>query len=528
MIRNTTIIVLLALAAAGCKQEKFDPRDLADALSDEFTDAMDFDNGTVMAGENPPADPTGPQMTAFTAPLLVGASVLQTDGTQVGYPYEEDFTITLFGIPGELNVIGALAHVRQANKDDLSPQYIRIEPPTSWDQASGEMTLTARVHQRDRDGTDISGNSFHIALALLVDDAGTEKAGNYVDWNLSTYPADAGDNNVPVCKCRSEFEDGILKYTNVTFLDEDKCSNPPVLAEYDHANADVSPCTLWNQYTSGYNTNSDSIIQMTPDPSYEDLATVNYAAGSRFFPTLSMVEIPEEVAACGLEIECPGDDLYCSADTDCSPPDTLCCNNACTNSRADPDNCGSCGNACTPGAACDNGTCGGGPTCGNVVVLAGWDFESGLTFAQPSILEANVIAQNFSSNTGPVENRIGGGFSWVLEDGWVTEGTFFRCIISAAPGYELRLSLMTFDHSIPNAPGPPTWRISYVQGGPEVDITGADVFAQPLNFKSEFVDIQNLVVDSIQPLEFHWFAEGSDEFWGLDNVMIQCQVCQVP
>ena len=526
MIRKTTIIFLLALLALGCKQEKFDPRDLADALSEEFTDALDFDNGTVMAGDPPPADSTGPETTAFTAPLAVGANQFLPDGTQIGYPYERDFTVILYTPPTVDNIIGAIAHVRQANKDDLSPEYIRISPPTNWDPATGELTLTARVHEQDGGGQDISGNSFHVDLALLVDDAGTEKAGNYVNWNLSTYPAAGGDNQVPVCKCRSEFEGAELKYSNVTFLGE--CSTPPVLDEYNHANADVSPCTLWNQYTSGYNTISDFVVPVTPDPSYQDLATVSYAAGSRFYPTANMVEVADQIAACGMEIECPGDDIYCGSDSDCSRPDDLCCNNACTNSLMDPDNCGSCGNACGAATACRNGSCGGQPICGDPTVLAGWDFEGGLTAMQPSILEANVIAPPFTSNTPPPENRIGGGFSWVVEDGWVMEGTFFSCTISAAPGYELRLSLMTFDQGIPGPAGPPTWRISYVQGGPEIDMIGSTIPLQALQFVNEFVDLSHIVVDPARAVEFRWFAENDDAPWGLDNVMIHGEVCQIP
>jgi hypothetical protein len=524
-ITHMLLWLLLAGGMPGCKKEKLDPRDLADALSEELTDALDFDNGDVTAGPTPQEDPTGPQISAYTAPLLVGANVLQSDGTPIGWPYEEDFTVTLFGPPGLTNVIGAVAHVRQANKDDSAPQYIRIEP-APYDQGTGEITLTARVHRQDSSGQDISGNSFHIGLAMLVDDGGNDKVGNYLDWNLSTYPATGGDNRVSVCKCRSEFESGALKYTNVTFLGD--CSTPPVLDEYNHATADISPCSLWNQYASGYNTNSDSTIQIAPDPSYEDTAAVKYAAGSRFYPTVTMVEAPEQIDACGLEIECPTDDIFCTTDSDCSLPDDLCCNNTCTNSRMDPDNCGSCGNACGAGAACRNGTCGGDPICGDPTVLAGWDFESGLTFAQPSVLESNVIADNFTSNTPPVEHRVGGGFSWVVEDGWVMDGTFFACTISAAPGYELHLSQMIFDQGIPGPAGPPTWRISYVQGGPEIDMSGSTIPLQPLQFTNEFVDLSHIVVDSTQPVEFHWFAENDDSPWGLDNVMIHGQVCQIP
>ncbi|MFC1654198.1 hypothetical protein ACFL2F_00185 [Myxococcota bacterium] len=528
MTRKTVPVLLCLVLAAGvpgCKQETFDPRDLADALSEEMTDALDFDNSDVMAGAPPEADPTGPQMSAYTAPLLVGASVLQPDGTPIGFPYEEIFTITLYGPTGLTTVKGAIAHVRQANKDDSAAQHIRIEPAV-YDQLTGEMTLTARVHRQDSRGQDVSGNSFHVGLAMLVDDGGSDQVGNYLEWNLSTYPATGGDNKVPVCKCRSEFEGGALKYTNVAFLGE--CSTPPVLDEYNHANPDVSPCSLWNQYASGYNTNSDLIMQIMPDPSYQDTATVKYAAGTRFYPTSTMVEITEQIEACTLEIECPTDDVFCRNNSDCSLPDDLCCNNTCTNSRTDPDHCGDCGTVCGAGALCRNGSCGGDPVCGDPTVLAGWNFEDAMTGTQPFILEPNVIAQRFTSNTPPPEQRFGGGFAWLLEDGWMQEGTFFSCTIAAMPGYEIRFSMLTFDHSIPNVPAPPTWRLTHVHAGAEIQIGAGSILPQPLQFNTEIIDLPGTIIDSTEPIEFRWFAEGSDELWGLDNVMIHGEVCSIP
>jgi len=161
-------------------------------------------------------------------------------------------------------------------------------------------------------------------------------------------------------------------------------------------------------------------------------------------------------------------------------------------------------------------------------VLAGWDFEGGLTAMRPSILEPYVTAPNFTSNTPPPENRIGGGFSWVIENGWVTEGTYLSCSLAAAPGYELRLSMLSFDQGIPDPAGPPTWRISYVQGGPEIDLHGGGIPQQALVFENVVLDLGILVVDSTTPIEFHWFAENDDSYWGLDNVMIQGQVCLAP
>ena len=517
-------LLVLSATAPGCKQEKLDPRDLADALSEELTDALDFDNGDVTAGPTPEADPTGPQISAYTAPLVVGANVLQTDGTPIGFPYEETFVITLYGVSNLDNVLGAVAHVRQANKDDLAPQYIRIAPPTSWDPGTGEMTLTARVHQRASNGRDVSGNSFHIGLALLVDDGGSDKAGNYLDWNLSAYPPTGGENRVPLCKCRSEFDSGGLKETNVAFLGD--CPVPPVVDKYNHATADISPCSLWNEYVAGYNTISDSIIQMMPDPSYQDMATLKYTAGSRFYPTLGMVEVPEEIEACGLELEwCPGDDLFCNNDGDCSLPDDICCNHTCTNSRTDPDHCGNCDIACGAGSACIDGTCDGGPTCGAETVLISWDFEAGLG---PTIVAPNVNPSVFSSNLPPPDHFTTGGFNWVTDTFWEQDGTFLFTTIGAMQGYEIRLSSLTFEPALFSAPGPATWRLTYVQGGSEVEIGSGAILQQDHGFQAESIDPLALTTRSPDSIDFRWFAVGGDTPWGLDNVTFRGRVCTLP
>ena len=525
-IFSILLLLVLFATAPGCKESKLDPRDLADALSEELTDALEFDNGDVTAGPTPEADPSGAQISAFTAPMVAGKSIYQSDGTPVGFPYGETFIVTLYATSNLDNVVGAVAHIRQANKDDYAPGYIRIEPPTSWDPGTGEMTLTARVNQHDRDGVDVSGNSFHISLALLSDDGTGVKAGNYLDWNLSTYPPTGGDNRVPMCKCRSEFEGGQPKDTNVAFLGD--CPAASLTGKHAHATADVSPCSLFNEYVSGYNTISDGVLQIMPDPSYQDTATLNYAAGSRFYPTPTMVETPDQIDICGLEIECPGDDLFCNNDGDCSPPDDICCNHTCTNSRTDPDHCGDCGTVCGAGALCAGGTCGGEPRCGDPTILAAWDFENTITGTQPSILAPNVTAPRFTSNTPPPEHRLGGGFAWVIEEGWLREGTFLSCTIMPAMGYEIQVSALRFEQAVPNAPGPGSWRATYVLGGPEVDIGAGAIPPQPLVFQPEAIDPLGLVVTYPDAIEFRWFAEGADELWGLDNVTFEGRVCTMP
>ncbi len=58
----------------------------------------------------------------------------------------------------------------------------------------------------------------------------------------------------------------------------------------------------------------------------------------------------------------------CSTDGDCAAGQS-CCGVSCTDTSSDPDNCGGCGNPCSPDVACSNGTCvgSGGGNCVNPV-----------------------------------------------------------------------------------------------------------------------------------------------------------------
>ena len=85
---------------------------------------------------------------------------------------------------------------------------------------------------------------------------------------------------------------------------------------------------------------------------------------------------PDNCGYCGNV--CPTNDscigAVCTPSTSCNGGPVCtggeqCCPSGCTNVNTDPDNCGSCGNACVPGGACAGGacqTCNGGPLCAGV------------------------------------------------------------------------------------------------------------------------------------------------------------------
>ena len=199
---NKIIPVLLIAGiftlAGGCSSgEKLDPRALADALSDEFTDELVFDNGTVVAGDPPEehaGDPNYPQIpySGIDAPLMV----------QYGVP----FNITLYTDFTLLDeIVGAVVHVEQANKTDVAASYIEIIPPQPPPPAqTGFMTLTGRVVNPS---PPLGGNSFILHIALIRDDgAGLRGVGNYATMPLVTPPVPGTPPKVPQCHC-SEFED---------------------------------------------------------------------------------------------------------------------------------------------------------------------------------------------------------------------------------------------------------------------------------------------------------------------------------
>lgn len=434
---RATWVLLPLLAAFGpgaCATRSLDARKAANALADEFSEMLDFDNGAVEEGAPPGSDPDGPSISSFTAPLVAGSEEQLPDGTVVGYDYEQEFQVVIRSEddPATLkHVAGAIAFVRQANKDDRANRYIVVEPPDSWvDTGTGHvMTLTARVHRLARpleqpltgslrslmgprevpEGrVAMDGNAFHVGLALFARlPDGTLQVGEYVTWNLSTYPMESGDNVVDMCVCRSAFTGNMLVETN---LETDDVELGRQIA--GSRPGGPSPCALWNEFVSGKNTLRDIQVVLSADPDYQEQATVKYPAGSIFFDArtgdearwLELAWCPGDETQCETDTDCgerhgccsgvcrdtsisdnfcgsdctpcPGGEICidgacssqggCEVDADCPLPDDICCDGACYDSQTSEDHCGICRNACTGGDVCTDGICcppGGCPAC---------------------------------------------------------------------------------------------------------------------------------------------------------------------
>jgi len=613
-MRHITLILLLLPAFFGfncqtCSEEHLDAREMANALADEFSGELEFENGVLEDGPPPDSDADGPQLNSLTAPLLAGAEEALPDGTQIGYDYEQWFDVLLHS-PDSLaeldNVKGAIAFVQQANKDDTADSYIRVEQDMAFVDEGGLRTATffARVHRLAelRQGLTAAlrsemqmrevpegmvatdGNAYHVYMALFARlPDGTELVGNYIIWNLSTYPGDAGDNIIEMCAARSAFVNNTLLDTNVDILGT--CP-PSVTAAFGSRPADSSPCREWLAAAAGHNTIPDVIERIAPDPDYEEMNTVMYPAGTRFFhPVDPIMHVPPAAPDCQLELVwCPEDEPRCSTDTDCRTEDHICCNGLCRNgqisdgfcgectiqcggddeclaglcgqqqecfvdadcplandiccsgvcydSMTDNDHCGDCTTQCTGGETCVDGICGSAPQCTPEIVLAAWDFEAGDRRASETA--PNVIAGNFTCNDGNPyidPDPLGGPGFWIAELGWNNAANYLGCFISPSAGYELRPVSVTFVQATESlAEGPTSFSIRTSVDGYVGDLPGTPLATSELpNLQSHEADLSQLLPGPDTRFRMHWFATGATNSqikWGLDNVVIRGMVCQ--
>jgi hypothetical protein len=266
MRKTAAVLAAIGLAAwlAGCSSgENLDPRELADALSEEFTSELEFENGSEQDG--PPPDEHAEDINY----PQIGFGGINSPLTVV---YDNWFDITLqsFFTP-DTEVVGAIVHIEQANKTDVSSRYIEVipNPPALLNNT---MTLRARVMSPS---TRLGGNMFKLRIALLRDDgAGLRGVGNYATIYLLTPQVGATAPKVPQCTCEAGTISVVGSCTDTSVQDE--------LAN--------SPCTLW----------ASSLTEFNSDPiAHQD---AEYGAE---MPAGTRAETWWVLPRCTVELECP-------------------------------------------------------------------------------------------------------------------------------------------------------------------------------------------------------------------------------
>lgn len=215
-----------ALAAGGCKESGIDARKTADALSEEFTDGIDFEDATVEDGQPPESTVDEPMIWEISAPRAI-APTAQNIPQSVEYGQQFDIYINTSQLIAGGNALGVIAHVQQANKDDQAARYYRIEPPVASfvDQS---VTLRATFVSANP----IGGNAFHIRLAILMANG---DVGPYKDWNVVTYPLDGENLKVKMCLCDADTRE------RPTYEVPDQPDRPLVYQQLTRTNIKLSP-----------------------------------------------------------------------------------------------------------------------------------------------------------------------------------------------------------------------------------------------------------------------------------------------
>lgn len=287
---NLIVWLLTALLAGACAEADIDARSLAEALSEEFTVNVDFDDPAEEEQGQPPAphpgDPRYPQLSALDDAGLGGELELNPGGAP--------FTITLQGVwnepPADWRIAGAAVYVVQANKDDWAPSHLRVLPANP--PQDGQLTLSGTLQY----APELAGNSFQIVFGLLVqterDDPQSLAVGNYIVWPL-VLPAPYGEGLVPACTG----EAGSLYPPSEQMHDS---GGEPTYYLYPTNLRTVGSCppeadlaTLWRHALAGYLEAIPTDIDYRPVPS-----------GTRLQP-IRRPQLQPYAPRCWIQIDCP-------------------------------------------------------------------------------------------------------------------------------------------------------------------------------------------------------------------------------
>ncbi len=259
------VVLLAGLAAAHCSSDQLSSREMAEALAEEFTDGVEFEDQSVQAGPPNQEVSPSPRLFGLTAPHVISPP----DPTLIERAdYGEWFTLTLQA-DSDLTglVVGGVAFVMQANKDDVAVSHKLIQPVVP-NITGSTISFRARVNAF----AGAPGNAFTVNMALLLADG---RVSGWHPWNLVLYPADGQTARVPMCVCAD----------NIELVDRNACLETSE-GQFILEELGMDPCMLWH-----------SMVGLQSEDA------VRYPDGTRFWP--SWLQVEAERAACRAEISCP-------------------------------------------------------------------------------------------------------------------------------------------------------------------------------------------------------------------------------
>ncbi len=277
-------LFIVSSSCGGGSKDKFDARALANALTDELTQEMQFDNGTLVEGPPPvehAGDPAFPQV--LTQPLdnanrIPGKPIQIFPGEKFEIQIQTDF-------PRQSEIVGAVIHVIQANQQDEATDHIEIIfPPTKFTPPpitdDGRVTLTGVV----QDTTDIAGASFYLMVALMRKDPNTGETGvgNYLPF-FKSVPVPAGvESLIPQCACN-----------NPTGREGEVVIIGPCTSEWVKGELATSPCDAWGA----------SLTELNPAMSGQ-VTRMLLPSGTRAYTWYTEALLDPPQPACTLELQC--------------------------------------------------------------------------------------------------------------------------------------------------------------------------------------------------------------------------------
>ncbi|HOX42238.1 MAG TPA: hypothetical protein PK668_01510 [Myxococcota bacterium] len=259
------LVLLAALGAAHCSSDQLSSREMAEALAEEFTDGIEFEDQSVRSGAPDQTVALAPRITFLMAPHVISPP----DPTLIERAdYGEWFDVVLSADTDLTGlVVGGVAFVMQANKTDVATSYKLIQPATP-NITGTQISFRARVNTF----AGAPGNAFTVNLALLLSDGSITA---WHPWNLVLYPMGGEATRVPSCQCEG---------AAITLVDSAACNEtgfgPEIIGELT-----TQPCVLWH-----------SMVGL------QSQDAVLYPDGTRFWPYWMPAEADR--AACIAEITC--------------------------------------------------------------------------------------------------------------------------------------------------------------------------------------------------------------------------------